>query len=48
MAQSLAKMLVHLVHSTKHHELLLPHEPYKELHAFCFGVLKNQRVISSK
>ena len=43
MAQSLARLLVHLVYSTKHREMLLPHEPYKELHAFCFGVLKNHK-----
>jgi REP element-mobilizing transposase RayT len=43
MAQSLAKLLVHLIYSTKHRAKLLPHEPYKELHAFCGGVLKNHK-----
>lgn len=43
MAQSLAKLLVHLVFSTKHRARLLPHEPYEELRAFCAGVLKNHK-----
>ena len=43
MTQSLAKLLVHLIYSTKHRAKLLPHRPYKELHAFCSGVLKNHK-----
>ena len=43
MAQSLAKLLVHLVYSTKHRARRLPHQPYRELHAFCGGVLKNHK-----
>jgi putative transposase len=43
MAQSLAKLFIHLVYSTKHRARLLPHEPYEELHAFCQGVLKNHK-----
>jgi REP element-mobilizing transposase RayT len=43
MPQSLAKLLVHLVYSTKHREKLLPHEPYEELHRFCRGVLANHK-----
>src|SRR5215213_6200949 len=43
MAQSLAKLLVHLVYSTKHRAELLPYEPYKDLHKFCRGVLDNHK-----
>ena len=43
MAQSLAKLLVHLVYSTKHRARRLPHQPYRELHTFCGGVLKNHK-----
>jgi hypothetical protein len=32
MPQSLAKILVHLVFSTKGRRLWLPHDPYEELH----------------
>jgi REP element-mobilizing transposase RayT len=43
MAQSLAKILVHLVYSTKHRAKLLPHEPYEALHKYCGGILKNYK-----
>ena len=43
MAQSLARILVHLVYGTKHRAKLLPHEPYKELHKYCGGILKNHK-----
>jgi REP element-mobilizing transposase RayT len=43
MAQSLAKVLIHLVFSTKHREALLPVDPYPALHAYTQGILKAQK-----
>lgn len=43
MPQSLAKILIHLVFSTKHRQLLLPYEPYKELHSYAQGILEEQK-----
>lgn len=43
MAQSLSKVLVHLVFSTKHREAMLPTTPYLELHAFAQGIFKQQK-----
>jgi putative transposase len=43
MAQSLAKILVHLVYSTKHRSLLLPPEPYEALHKYAYGIFKDQK-----
>jgi putative transposase len=43
MAQSLAKILIHLVFSTKHRLPLLPQTPYPALHAYAQGILKTQK-----
>jgi putative transposase len=43
MAQSLARILVHLVYSTKHRAPLLPAEPYRELHAYSHGIFKDRK-----
>jgi putative transposase len=43
MAQSLAKVLIHLVFSTKRRALTLPHEPYLALHAYAQGIFKTQK-----
>lgn len=43
MAQSLAKVLIHLVFSTKHRAPLLPQTPYTALHAYSQGILKTQK-----
>jgi putative transposase len=43
MAQSLSKVLVHLVFSTKHRVPLLPQAPYTALHAYSQGILKTQK-----
>src|SRR5581483_7511466 len=43
MAQSLAKVLIHLVYSTKHRAPLLPAAPYPALHAYAQGILKAQK-----
>jgi REP element-mobilizing transposase RayT len=43
MPQSLAKLLVHLVYSTKQRANLLPYEPHEGLHKFCRGVLANHK-----
>ena len=43
MAQSQAKILIHLVYSTKHRAKVLPHEPYEALHKYCGGILKNHK-----
>ncbi len=40
MAQSLAKLLVHLIYSTKNRELLLPDNIRDELHRYTAGILK--------
>jgi REP element-mobilizing transposase RayT len=41
MAQSLAKVLVHLVFSTKNREPTIPAETRPELHAYLVGILAN-------
>jgi REP element-mobilizing transposase RayT len=41
MAQSLAKVLIHLVYSTKCRAPLLPQTPYAGLHAYAQGILKS-------
>jgi REP element-mobilizing transposase RayT len=41
MAQSLAKILVHLVFSTKHRKRLISKDIREELHAYLVGVLRN-------
>src|SRR5262245_10234443 len=41
--QSLAKLLIHLVFSTKHRQLLLPYEPYKELHSYAQGIFAERK-----
>jgi REP element-mobilizing transposase RayT len=43
MAQSLSKLLVHLVFSTKRRELLLPPTPYQALHAYAQGIFQSQK-----
>ncbi len=43
MPQSLAKILVHLIYSTKGRRLLLPHEPFPELHKYARGIFAEQQ-----
>src|ERR1043166_6343091 len=43
MAQSLSKILVHLVFSTKRRAPLLPQSPHAALHAYAAGILKEQK-----
>jgi REP element-mobilizing transposase RayT len=43
MGQSLSKILIHLVFSTKRRARLLPQEPYRELHAYAAGIFKKQK-----
>lgn len=43
MAQSLAKILVHLIFSTKHRGYLLRKSPFADLHAFSRGILTDQK-----
>jgi REP element-mobilizing transposase RayT len=43
MAQSLSKVLIQLVFSTKNRQRLLPETPYVELHAFAQGIFKKQK-----
>ena len=43
MAQSLSRVLIHLVFSTKHRAPLLPQTPYVALHAYAQGILKKQK-----
>lgn len=43
MAQSLSKVLVHLIFSTKHRAMLLPLMPYLALHAHTQGICKQQK-----
>lgn len=38
MAQSLSKILIHLVYSTKNRGLLLPKTPYLDLHKYAHGM----------
>jgi putative transposase len=43
MAQSLSKVLIHLVFSTKRRARLLPQTPYGALHAYAQGIFKKQK-----
>jgi putative transposase len=43
MAQSLSKVLIHLVFSTKRRAPLLPPTPYPSLHAYAQGIFKKQK-----
>ncbi|HEX4608540.1 MAG TPA: IS200/IS605 family transposase [Urbifossiella sp.] len=43
MAQSLSRLLVHLVFSTKGRSPLLPQTPYGSLHAYAQGIFKTQK-----
>jgi putative transposase len=43
MAQSLSKVLVHLVFSTKRRTPLLPQIPYDDLQAYAQGIFKKQK-----
>ena len=43
MPQSLAKILVHLIFSTKGRRLLLPYEPFPELHKYARGIFDEQK-----
>ncbi|HZU38382.1 MAG TPA: IS200/IS605 family transposase [Gemmataceae bacterium] len=43
MAQSLAKILVHLIFSTKHRAPLLPPTPFADLHAYAQGIFQTQK-----
>jgi putative transposase len=43
MPQSLSKILIHLIFSTKHRAPLLPQTPFTALHAYAQGILKTQK-----
>jgi len=43
MAQSLAKVLIHLVFSTKRRAPMLPETPYIALHAYAQGIFQSQK-----
>jgi putative transposase len=43
MPQSLARICIHLVFSTKHRKLLLPADPYTELHGYAQGIFQSQK-----
>jgi putative transposase len=43
MAQSLARVLIHLVFSTKHRAPLLPQARFAELHAYAEGIFEKQK-----
>ena len=43
MAQSLARVLIHLVFSTKRRALLLPQTPFVGLHDYAGGIFKQQK-----
>ena len=43
MAQSLSKVLNHLIFSTKRRAPMLPQTPYLALHAYTQGILKKQK-----
>jgi putative transposase len=43
MAQSLAKVLIHLVFSTKRRAPLLPQTPFAPLHAYAHGIFETQK-----
>src|SRR5687767_2480777 len=40
MSQSLSKILVHLIFSTKHRQPFLPHEFYEALKTYAYGICK--------
>jgi hypothetical protein len=48
MPQSLARILIHLVYSTKGRRPLLPHDPFPELHKFARASSSIGNVTSSK
>ncbi len=48
MAQSLAKVLIHLIFSTKHRTPLLPQAPYPALHAYAQGIFQTQKCLLLK
>ena len=43
MPQSLGKILLHLVFSTKNRARLLPDEPFVPLHKYAFGIFEEQK-----
>jgi REP element-mobilizing transposase RayT len=43
MPQSLAKILIHLIFSTKGRRAVLPYDPFPELHAYARGILVDQK-----
>jgi len=43
MAQSLSKVLIHLIFSTKGRAPMLPQTPYAALHAYAQGIFKKQK-----
>jgi REP element-mobilizing transposase RayT len=43
MPQSLARVLIHLVFSTKNRESLLPRDPFIELHAYIAGIFADRK-----
>jgi len=43
MAQSLSRVLIHLVFSTKNRTPLLPRDPYDDLHAYAQGIFQEQK-----
>src|SRR5262245_44526910 len=43
MAQSLSKVLIHLIFSTKRRAPQLPHAPFTALHAYAQGIFKSQK-----
>ena len=43
MAQSLSKVLIHLIFSTKRRLALLPKTPFTDLHAYAQGIFKKQK-----
>ena len=43
MPQSLAKVLIHLVYSTKHRRPMLPAEPFEDLHRYARGILLDRK-----
>jgi REP element-mobilizing transposase RayT len=43
MPQSLAKILVHLIFSTKNRALLLPHDFYEPLKQYAYGIFEDQK-----
>jgi hypothetical protein len=42
MAQSLARVLIHLVYSTKGRAPMLPHTRFADLHGYAHGILKSR------